>query len=150
MSLDLESTKWRGELEWPEEVVGFLELWSTSSDFVDQVFDARNTDFAELSSDDGVVSKWNSASVNLTVSSLVDQVSNGLSGWESVSHEWLDDSDHVPGGLVKLDESTVVELSQSEELQDLLWLWSKLVDTKGENRLEQFKNTTKSSSFDFQ
>ena len=97
---------------------------------MDQVFDARNTDFAELSSDDGVVSKWNSASVNLTVSSLVDQVSNGLSGWESVSHEWLDDSDHVPGGLVKLDESTVVELSQSEELQDLLWLWSKLVDTK--------------------
>ena len=79
MSLDLESTKWRRELEWPEEVVGFLELWSTSSDFVDQVFNARDTNLAELSSDDGVVSKWNSASVNLTVSSLVDQVGDGLS-----------------------------------------------------------------------
>ena len=130
VSLDLESSEWRRELEWPEEVVGFLELWSASSDFVDEVFNARNTDFAELSSDDGVVSKWNSASVNLTVSSLVDQLRDGGSGWESVGHEWLDHSDHVPGGLVKLNESTVVELSQSEELQDLLWLWSKLVDTK--------------------
>ena len=79
VSLDLESTEWRRELEWPEEVVGFLELWSTSSDFVDQVFNARDTNLAEFSSDDGVVSKWNSASVNLTVSSLVDQVGDGLS-----------------------------------------------------------------------
>ena len=130
MSLDLESAEWRGELEWPEEVVGLLELWSTSSDFVDEVLNASNTNFAEFSSNDGVVSKWNSASINLTVSSLVDQVGNGRSGWESVSHEWLDDSDHVPGSLVELNESTVMELSQSEELQDLLWLWSKLVDTK--------------------
>ncbi len=96
---------------------------------MDEVFDARNTMFAEFSSNDGVVSKWNSASINLTVSSLVDQVGDGVSGWETVSHEWLDNSNHVPGSLVKLDESTVMELSQSEELQDLLWLWSKLVDT---------------------
>lgn len=130
VSLDLESTKWRREFEWPEEVVGFLEFWSTSSDFVDQIFNARDTNFAEFSSNDGVVSKWNSASVNLTVSSLVDQVGNGLSRWESVSHKWLNDSDHVPGSLVKLNEGTVMELSQSKELQDLLWLWSKLVDTK--------------------
>lgn len=79
VSLDLKSTEWRRELEWPEEVIGFLELWSTSSDFVDQVFNARDTNLAEFSSDDGVVSKWNSASVNLTVSSLVDQVGDGLS-----------------------------------------------------------------------
>jgi len=129
VSLDLESTKWRRELEWPEEVVGLLELWSAGGDFVDEVLDARDTDLAEFSSDDGVVSKWDSASVNLTISSLVDQVADGGSGWETVSHEWLDHSDHVPGGLVKLNESTVVELSQSKELQDLLWLWSKLVDT---------------------
>ena len=97
---------------------------------MDEVLNARDTDIAEFSSDDGVVSKWNSASVNLTVSSLVDQVGDGLSGWETVSHEWLDHSDHVPGSLVELNESTIVELSQSKELQDLLWLWGKLVDTK--------------------
>jgi hypothetical protein len=53
-----------------------------------------------------------------------------LSGWISVCNEWLDHLDHVPGSFVELDEHAVVQLSQSEELQDLLWLWSKLVDTK--------------------
>ena len=116
VSLDLESTEWGRELEWPEEVVGLLELWSAGGDFVDEVLNARDTDLAEFSSDDGVVSKWNSASVNLTVSSLVDQVGDGLSGWETVSHEWLDHSDHVPGSFVKLDKRTIVQLSNSKEL----------------------------------
>jgi len=39
VSLDLESTEWGGELEWPEEVVGFLELWSAGDDLVDEVLD---------------------------------------------------------------------------------------------------------------
>ena len=41
----------------------------------------------------------------------------------------LNNSNHVPGSLVKLDESTVVKLSKSEQLQDLLGLGSKLIDT---------------------
>ena len=130
MSLHLESTEWGGQLEWPQEVVGFLEFWSAGGDFVDEVLNACDTALSEFAFNDGVVSEWNSASVNLTVSSLVDQLGNGGSGWETVSHEWLDDSNHVPGGFVKLDEHSVVQLSQSEQLQDLLWLWSKLVDTK--------------------
>ena len=52
-----------------------------------------------------------------------------MSGSISVSDEWLDHLDHVPGGLVELDEHTVVQLSESEELQDLLWLWGKLTNT---------------------
>ena len=47
----------------------------------------------------------------------------------SVGDERLDHSEHVHGGSVELDEDTVVELSESEELQNLLWLWSKLTDT---------------------
>ena len=58
----------------------------------------------------------------------------------TIGDEWLDHLDHVPGGLIRgknvnfglvqLDEDSVMELSQSEELQDLLWLWCKLSDTK--------------------
>ena len=97
---------------------------------MDEVLNAGDSVLTELASDDAVVSKWNSHSVDLTISSLVDEVRDGGSGWESVSDEWLDHLDHVPGGLVELDEHTVVQLSQSEELQDLLWFWGKLVDTK--------------------
>jgi hypothetical protein len=130
VSLDLKSTKWRGELEWPEEVVGFLELWSAGGDLVDQVLHTGDSVLAELTSDDRVVGQWDSASVDLSVSSLVNELGDGGSGWETVSHEWLNDSNHVPGGLVELDEHSVVQLSQSEELQDLLWLRGELVDTK--------------------
>ena len=97
---------------------------------MDEVLHASDSGFTEFSSDDGVVGEWDSASVDLTVSSLVDELGDGGSGWETISDEWLDDSNHVPGGLVELNEDSVVELSQSEELQDLLWLWGKFVDTK--------------------
>ena len=97
---------------------------------MDEVLNACDSRLTELTSDNRVIGEWDSASVDLTVSSLVDKFGDGRSGWETVCDEWLDDSDHVPGGLVELDEHTVVKLSQSEELQDLLWLWGKLVDTK--------------------
>ena len=97
---------------------------------MDEVLNASDSGLTEFSSDDGVIGEWDSASVDLTVSSLVDELGDGGSGWETISDEWLDDSNHVPGGLVELNEDSVVELSQSEELQDLLWLWGKFVDTK--------------------
>ena len=138
VSLELESTEWGGELEWPQEVVGFLEVGSASGNLVDETLNAGDStgDLSGLVSggkgigDDAVVSEWNSASVDLTIASLVDELADGFSGWVSEGYEWLDHSDHVPGGFVKLDENTVVQLSQSKELQDLLWLWGKLVDTK--------------------
>ena len=96
---------------------------------MDEVLDAVDTVRTELTSDDAVVSEWDSASVNLTIASLVDELGDGLSGWVTEGDVWLDDSDHVPGGLVELDEHAIVQLSKSQELQDLLWLWSELVDT---------------------
>jgi hypothetical protein len=53
-----------------------------------------------------------------------------LSRWVSISDEWFDHLKHVNGGFVKLDKDGVMDLSQSKELHDLLWLWGKLSDTK--------------------
>lgn len=78
MSLDLESAEWRGELEWPQEVVGSLEVGSASDDFVDETLNAGDSS-AKVVSDDAVVSEWNSASVDLTIASLVDELADGLS-----------------------------------------------------------------------
>ena len=129
MSLDLESTEWGGELEWPEEVVGFLEVWSTGDDLVDEILNAGDTELSEGTLNDGVIGEWDSGVVDASVSSLVDELSDGLSGWISVGDEWLDHLDHVPGGLVDFDKDAVVQLSKSKKLQDLLWLWGKLADT---------------------
>lgn len=93
--------------------------------------------FTEFSSNDAVVSKRKSSSLDFTTSSFVDKFADGLSRWVSISDEWLNHLDHVPCGFVKLDENSVVQLSQSEELKDFLWLWSKLSDTISNRKLEK-------------
>lgn len=96
---------------------------------MDEILNAVDTVGAELTGNDAVVSKWNSASVDLTGSSLVNEILDHVSGWISESNMGLNNSNHVPCSFVKLDEHTIVQLSQSKELQNLLWLGSKLVDT---------------------
>ena len=81
---------------------------------MDEILNAVDTVFAELTSNDAVISEWDSASVDLTSSSLVDEVLDHMSGWVSESDMWLNHSDHVPCCFVKLDEYTVVQLSKSE------------------------------------
>ena len=108
MSLDLKSTEWGGKLEWPQEVVGFLEFWSTGDDFMDKVLNASNTVFTEFSFNDAVVSKRNSSSLDFTAASFVDEFADSLSGWITVGNEWLNHLDHVDCGFVKLDENGVV------------------------------------------
>ena len=71
VSLNLESTKWGRELEWPGEVVCFLELGSTGLDLVDEVLDAVDSVGTEFLSNDAVVSERESSSITLSVSSLV-------------------------------------------------------------------------------
>lgn len=78
---------------------------------------------------DAGISQWDSGSVNLSVSSLVDEILDGLSSWVSVSDEWLDSSDHGHSSLVKLNKNGVVKLSKSQQLHNLLALWAQLVDT---------------------
>lgn len=130
VSLLLEPTVGGGELEGPEEVVGLLELRSDGNNLVNEVLDGVDSELSELTLNDGIVSERDSGSVDLSVSSLVNELLDGGSGWVSVGDEWFDDLDHVHGGLVQLNEDTVVELSKSEELQDLLGLRSELIDTK--------------------
>lgn len=60
VSLDFESTEWGGKLEWPEEVVGLLEVLSAGDNLVDEILNAVDTVLTELSSDDAVVSEWDS------------------------------------------------------------------------------------------
>ena len=98
---------------------------------MDQVFNAGDASLAEGVLDDGVVSKGDSGSVDFAVPSLVDQLGNVLLGQVTIDDVRFDSSEHVDGGLVELDEHSVVELSESQENEDLLAHGGKLVDTKG-------------------
>ena len=106
-----------------------LEVGTDSPDLVDEILNADNTFLAESLLDGRVVVKSNSGSVDLTVSSLVDELADGIAGGVAVGDVGLDHSDHVDRGAVQLDENTVMELTKSEELHDLLLLRWKLVDT---------------------
>ena len=123
VSLLLPSVSWSVELDWPEEVVSLLEGWSNSPDLVDEVLNAVDTLFTEGTGDDAVVSQRNSGLVHLSVTTLVDQTADIITGWVSVGDEWLDSSDHVDGSAVKANEDTVIDLTETEKLHDLLALW---------------------------
>ena len=79
VSLDFPSSSWSTELEWPQEVVNLSEVWSTGGDLVNDIFHACDTEGTEVLSNDAVVGEWDSSSLNLTVSSGIDDVVDGLS-----------------------------------------------------------------------
>ena len=59
----------------------------------------------------------------------VDEFANGLLVGVTVGNERLDDLQHLQGGLGELNEDTVVDLQQTEQLQCLALLGINLVDT---------------------
>ena len=129
VSFLLESLSGRIEFEGPQEIVSFLEFRTASDNFVDQVF---NTDDSVLSKgflNNFVIGKRNSASVDLSIASLVDKLPNGLACGVTISNIRFNLSDHVNGSFIEFNKSTIMELSQSEELQNLLALWVQLIDS---------------------
>ena len=76
-----ESSSGASELEWPEEVVGLLEVSTAILNFIYKVFDACDSVLAERSFNEGVVGQRNSLFIDFSVSSLVDKFLNGFSRW---------------------------------------------------------------------
>jgi hypothetical protein len=124
-----ETSGWVRELEGPQEVGGLLEVRSNGKDLVDQILHADNAVLAQVGLDDRVVSESNALLVDLSVSALVDELADGLEVGVTVGDPWLDDLEHLEGGLGQADENTVVDLEKTEELEDLAGLWCNLVDT---------------------
>merc|ERR1712059_85427 len=67
--------------------------------------------------------------LNLDESPLVDELTDRLKVGSSPGDVGLTDPQHVGRGLVQLHEHAVVDLPQSEQLEDLLHLGGNLVDT---------------------
>jgi hypothetical protein len=124
-----ETASGRGQLEWPQEVGGLLEVGANSVDLVDEVLDADNAELAEVLLDEVVVGDREALLVDLSVTALVDKLTDGLQVGVTVCDERLDDLQHLGGGLGEPDEDTVVDLEKTEELEGLALLGVDLVDT---------------------
>jgi len=117
------------QLEGPEEVVGLLEVGASGEDLVDEVFDGEDVVLAKSSLDDLIVIEGNALLVDLTVSALVDQFTDGLEVRLAISDIRFNEAEHLEGWLGGLDEDTVVDLQQTEELEDLAGFGGNLIDT---------------------
>jgi hypothetical protein len=124
-----ESTVRGVELERPEEVGGLLEVRADGEDLVDQVFHTDDAVLAKSFFDDLVIAERDALAVDLSVTALVDELTDRLQVWSTIGDVWLDAAEHVQGSLVELNKDTVVDLQQAEKLEDLSWLRSDLVDT---------------------
>jgi len=124
-----ETTGRVAELEGPEKVGSLLEVGANSEDLVDQIFHADNAILTKGVLYDGVVGEGDTLLVNLSISTLVDEFTNGFEVGISVGDPWLNDLQHLEGGFSHANEDTVVDLEKSEELEDLAGLWCNLVDT---------------------
>ena len=76
-----EATPWRAELHGPQEVVGFLKVLTHWVDLVDEILNADDTTLAQLLLNDCIVSDGNTLFVDLSMATLVDQLSHTLQIW---------------------------------------------------------------------
>lgn len=127
--LALETTVGVRELEGPEEVGDGLEVGAAGGDLVNDVLDREDAVLAKVLLNDLVVVDGETLAVDLGVTTLVDEVTDGLEVGGTVGDVRLDELEHLRGGLGQSDEDTVVDLEETEELQDLAGLGGNVVDT---------------------
>lgn len=150
LELSLSETTVGGrQLEWPQEVVDLLEVGADGVDLVDQVLHAQDIELTQVSLDNGVVGQGNSLLIDLTETSLVNQLSDGRQRGVTVSDVGLSQLDQLRGGLGQSDKDTSVNLGQTQQLHDLSGLRRDLHDTldsDNENQLGLSVNIVRASS----
>jgi len=124
-----ETSKGGRQLEGPQEVRSLLEAGAASDDLVNQILNADDAMVTQIVRHHRVVSERNSLSKDLAKATLVDQIRHSLDSWGPVCDEWLNQVNHVHGGLVNPNEDGIVHLAQSKELRDLSDFRRYTVDT---------------------
>jgi len=116
------------QLEVPQEVVGDFEVGTNGEDLVDQILDADDAEFAKPLFDN-FVGEGASSSLELAISALVDELTDRLEVGITPCDVRIGDTQHAQRRLVQLYESSVVDLTQTQQLKDLSDSGMKSVDT---------------------
>jgi len=121
------------ELEWPQKVGGLFKVRTSSDDFVNKILDAKNIKLSKSFFDNGIVCERNALLIDFAVSAFVDQFTNRLQVGFTICDVGLDKSEHLLSRLGSFNENTVIDLKQTEQLQNFARLWSDFVDTSNTN-----------------
>merc|ERR1719453_2770053 len=84
---------------------------------------------SQLVRDDFVVVEWNAALVHFAIATLVHELAHSLERWVAIGAIWRHIFQHLQDGLVDLQEDSIVQLLQAQQLQDLARLRAELDDT---------------------
>merc|ERR1719239_822260 len=95
---------------------------------MDEVLHADDAELAQGALHQVVGGDGGAVASDLDKPTLVDQLAHRLEVGSSPGDVGFTDPEHVDGGLVQLDEHSVVDLPQPEQLEDLLHLGGHLVD----------------------
>lgn len=96
---------------------------------MDEVLSANDSLLAQDLLDLSVVEEGNTGSSNLQETTLVDELLDGLEGGVSPGDVGLDDLEHGEGSLVQANEDSVVDLTETQQLEDLAGLGGNSEDT---------------------
>jgi len=118
------------QLEGPQKVVGLLEIGSNRENLMNQVLHTLNSIFTQRLGNERIIRQWNTGAVYLSVSALVDEVTDRLEVGFAVGDVGLDNLEHFLSRFSEFDEDSVVDLQETKELQDFSRLWCHFIDTK--------------------
>lgn len=124
-----EATRRTRQLERPQKVARLLEVRPHGHNLMHQIFHADDTKFAEVLFDDLVVGQGDSLLVDLSISTLVNEVANGFHTGVTVGDVGLDYLKHFRSSFGKFDEDAIVDLEETEELHNFAGFRSNLINT---------------------
>jgi len=107
-----------------------------SDDLVNNILDRDDSIFAQIFFDDDVIGQRNSLFVDLSISSLVDQLPDGLEVGFPIGDVRLDKQEHLSSSFGDFDEHAIIDLQQPEQLKDFSRFGSDFVDTSQSNNEE--------------
>lgn len=106
-----------------------LEVGPNREDLVDQIFNGDDTILAETLLDELIVGQRDALAVNLSISTLIYELTNALEVRFTVGNPRLNNAKHFESGFGEADEDAVVNLEETKELEDLAGLGGDLIDT---------------------
>lgn len=126
----VETTVGVGQLERPQEVAGLFEVGTNGEDLVNKIFHAYDSVLAKVLLDELIIGQRDTLLVDLPISTFVDELTDRLEVWVAVGDVWVYDRKHFLSSLGQTDENAIVDLEKAEQLENLSWLGSNLVDTE--------------------
>lgn len=96
---------------------------------MDQILNGDDTILAQIFLDELVVGQRDALAVDLSVTTLIYELTNALEVRLTIGDPRLNDAKHLESGLGEADKDAVVNLEETKELENFARLGGDLVDT---------------------